>query len=48
MLGASVNEDFKKDLMCFTEEHFLYDWFDGIGQMVLVPAIPALFEHINE
>lgn len=48
MLNASTNEDFKKDLFYFTEERLFHDWFDGIGLMVLDPAIPSLFEHINE
>lgn len=46
MLAASSNEDFRKDLYIFTERRLFQTWFEGIGNLALDPAIPALFEHI--
>lgn len=48
MVDASIKEDFKQLLWPFTEPILFNDWFDGIDQMALEPAIPALFQHINE
>jgi len=48
MVDASANEDFKGDLWPFTEQSLFDVWFEGINPMVLDPAIPALFQHINE
>ena len=46
MVSASSNLDFRRDLYPFTERSLFHDWFDGIGQLSLEPAIPALFQHI--
>lgn len=46
MVAASVNEGFRRDLYPFTERRLFADWFDGIGDYALDPAIPALFQHI--
>ncbi len=48
MVAASTSEDFKRDLWLFTEPNLFDSWFGGIDQMPLEPAIPALFQHINE
>lgn len=48
MVDASSDEDFKTSLLPFTEPKFFDVWFEGIDSMALDPAIPALFEHINE
>lgn len=48
MVESSSNEDFKRDLFPFTERRLFESWFDVVGEMTLEPAIPALFQHINE
>lgn len=48
MVDASIKEDFKQLLWLFTERRLFNDWFDGINPMALDPAIPSLFQHINE
>jgi hypothetical protein len=48
MVESSSNEAFKADLFPFTEPRLFRAWFDAIGEMALEPAIPALFQHINE
>jgi len=47
MLEASKSEDFKEDLLYFTEPGLLPRWFgEEIDAYSLDPAIPALFGHI--
>jgi hypothetical protein len=46
MLASSKNADFCRDLYPFTERRLFHDWFDGIGEFPLDPAIPSLFQHI--
>ncbi|MDA8152342.1 MAG: DUF3800 domain-containing protein [Acidithiobacillus sp.] len=48
MIDASNMDDFKQLLRPFTEPKTFNVWFDGINSMALEPAIPALFQHINE
>lgn len=48
MVESSSNEAFKTDLFPFTEPKLFRAWFDVVGEMSLEPAIPALFQHINE
>lgn len=48
MLFACGDEKFKELLWPFTEPRLFNNWFEGINQMALEPAIPALFQHINE
>ncbi|MDE2259898.1 MAG: DUF3800 domain-containing protein, partial [Betaproteobacteria bacterium] len=48
LVDASSNKDFKNDLRPFIEPELFNMWFDGIDQLALDPAIPALFQHINE
>jgi hypothetical protein len=46
MVEACSDEDFCRSLYPFTERQLFHDWFDGIGEFALDPAIPALFQHI--
>ncbi len=48
MVDSSSDDDFKTDLYPFTDPRFFDSWFDVVGKMTLEPAIPALFQHINE
>ncbi len=46
MIAASSDEDFKADLGPLANPLLFHVWFDDIGENVLDPAIPALFQHI--
>jgi hypothetical protein len=46
MVTATSNQDFRRDLYPFTERRLFREWFDGIREFPLDPAIPALFQHI--
>jgi hypothetical protein len=46
MLARSSDADFKNNLSVFTARDLFATWFEGIGELSLDPAIPALFEHI--
>ena len=46
LVDASVNKDFKKDLMYFTEPALYDSWYHDFDWSALDPAIPALFHHI--
>ncbi|TFW72332.1 hypothetical protein C3Y98_04300 [Methylotenera oryzisoli] len=48
MMESSVDNEFKDDLQLFTDSSLFHRWFPYIGNASLEPAIPALFEHINE
>lgn len=46
MLSASKSEDFKKDLVYFTEPCLFEDWYLDFNWSALDPAIPGLFHQI--
>jgi hypothetical protein len=46
LIHESINEDFKKDLMYFTESTLFDSWYRDFDWSALDPAIPALFHHI--
>lgn len=48
MVQASKDEEFKKVLFLLTDSRLFEGWFPYIGEAPLEPAIPSLFEHINE
>ncbi len=43
---ASKDEEFRRDLFPLVERRLFHDWFDGIGELSLDPAIPSLFQHM--
>jgi len=48
MIDACSDKKFRQILLPFTEPKVFADWFYGIDEMALEPAIPALFQHISE
>lgn len=48
MIRCCVNEDFKSDLIFFTEPAFFEDWWDDFDGSSLDPAIPALFHLMSD
>jgi hypothetical protein len=53
LAGKAMNEacsdkNFQQMLLPFTEPKVFADWFFGIEELALEPAIPALFQHISE
>jgi hypothetical protein len=48
MMSSCAEQKFKETLQLFTDPSLFHRWFPHIGDAPLEPAIPALFEHINE
>ena len=48
MIESCIEEKFKDDLRLFTDHSLFHHWFPYIGDASLEPAIPSLFQHINE
>lgn len=48
MLGSCKSEEFKSDLLWFTEPHLFEHWFNDLDWSALDPAIPALFHQVVE
>lgn len=48
LLENCSNKDFKENLFWFVEPELFEYWYEGINNLALDPAIPALFQQINE